>query len=849
MSASSTTSGIPPILFAEPPTLDSLPPLPAGPKLPDSLTAGMNSFVTGDLDGDGLPDFIGVESADSVLDVRRNLGGGAYAAAVKYALATGAYKVVLGDFNGDGHEDVAIDNLSDSFAHQFSVLLNLGAGSLGARRDGDFPVPSVALDLFAVDLGHVGRDDLVFSPFHPACAFVARSQADGAFAPLETIQPFSNIDVYEETNVTVGDLDGDGNPDILLFTRHGDCYTRECQVLCIFYGRNDGSFEDAIEYQAFDPTLGGGEVGIVLQDVDGDGRLDALLFDNVYPHTAGSIKAALIRNSGHRQMEAPFVREIGRTAWTLMAGQVEPGGPTDLMASDDVTTTLIRNRGDGTFSSEESLGSGSLMAVADLNGDGLSDVITADSSGIGVRIANSTGGFLSPHVLTAGTFLALADFTGDHRKDLAVLMPNGDIGVLSGDGSGGFGPPQDFGTAAGISFPLAAVDLDGDGLADLATVGLYWPPATDFESEPSDSLLVRWNNGHGFSAPSSYDFGSASPSEHYYAYPMDLQAGDFNGDGLPDLAVVNGDGEGGSGGFVRMVPNLGHRTFGVPSPGEDAGEDSYGGVVGDFDGDGLDDLVVVAANTDDTGMFYAFRGLPDGTLASVPGPSTWGGYTADHYAFSIASGDFNGDGRADVAIGCVGAILAVPNITNIVHPTPTLASLISADPTPSGVTLIWDLGASSAQTAIERRTVSTGWIALATVNADGSGRVSYDDRSATPGSRVGYRLRVTNGARVTISAETWVNIPLTLALAIDTPRPNPTSGPLAISFSVPSAGHATLELMDVTGRRVRHREFEMPAATRQQVSFASDGALSPGLYFVRLTQNRKSVTSRVAVVR
>jgi hypothetical protein len=854
-SAGTSTSGAPPITFAEPPTLDSLPPLPSGPKLPDSLTAGMNSFAVGDLDGDGLPDFVGVESADSMLDVRRNLGGEVYAPAVKYALALGAMNVVLGDFNGDGRPDVAITNQWDSITHQFSVMLNRGDGSFGVRYDGTFPIETIALDIFAIDIGHHGRDDLVFGPYHPACAILARSRADGSFDAPEVIHAYPDIDIYHETSIAVGDLDGDGNPDIVMAGRHGDCYTFDCAVVSIFYGRNDGSFEDAVNYQAFDSTRNGGLGPIRIQDLDGDHQPDVVVTEYGYSNSGYETRAALIRNAGHRALEAPFIRDVGETPWILRSARLRAGALEDLLVSDDVTTSRVTNRGDGTFSAEIPVANGSLMDVADLNGDGLSDVITANSTGIEIRLADGSGGFLGPSVVVAGSFLALADFTGDHRKDLAVLMPNGDIGILPGDGTGGFGAPRDFGPATGISFPLVAVDLDGDGLADLATVGLYWPPDPEFDSEPSDSLLVRWNRGSGFSDPTAYDFGSASPSEHYYTVPMDLKTGDFNGDGVPDVAIVNGDGEGGAGGFVRMLPNLGHRAFGLPSPAQDAGEDSYAGTVADFDGDGLDDFVVASATTDETGMFYVFKGMPDGTLAAVPGPSTWGSYTAEHYAFSIASGDFNGDGRTDVAIGCGsfpynGArILAVPNITNIAHPTAALASLISSDPSPSGVALIWDLGTSAAQITIERRTETTDWIALATQNPDGTGRVSYDDRTVTPGSRYGYRLRTFSGTRTTTSAETWISIPLTLQLAIDAPRPNPTSGPLAISFSVPSAGRAALDVMDVTGRRVRHRELEIAAASRQLVSFAADGALAPGLYFVRLTHHERSVTSRVAIVR
>ncbi|HTM58443.1 MAG TPA: VCBS repeat-containing protein, partial [Candidatus Udaeobacter sp.] len=105
-------SGTPPrILFAEPPEIDSLPPVPPKyPPPPDSITSGLRSVVIDDLDGDGLGDVAALAPADSVLVIRRNLGGGHYGPPQTYPLASGAFKIALADFNGDGKLDVAVAN-------------------------------------------------------------------------------------------------------------------------------------------------------------------------------------------------------------------------------------------------------------------------------------------------------------------------------------------------------------------------------------------------------------------------------------------------------------------------------------------------------------------------------------------------------------------------------------------------------------------------------------------------------------------------------------------------------------------------------------------------------------------
>ena len=839
------TEAPPAILFAGPPTLDSLPPRPPGPTLPDSLTGGLLSFAVGDLDGDGLPDLVGVEGAGSTLDVRRNLGGGAYAPAVHYPLANGASKVALGDFNGDGRPDVAVCNFRMGTGRSFSALLNLGDGTLGARSDGDLPLPSS--DVFVADLGHDGREDLVFSYSPFAGVAIVLSRADGSFGPAETVAPGTSED-YDMAfpAAAVGDLDGDGNPDIALVYRHGDCFNGRGLELAVFYGRDDRTFEAPATYQAhassglFDP------MGVDLRDADGDQLADILVsVEGRYEPP----RPALIRNAGGRRLEAPTLRSISRTPWTLATGRFRAGRPEDLLVSDDATVTLLRNRGDGSFADEVDLAQGSLLDIVDLDADGLGDVISASGDTIEVRLADGSGGFIAPAAVTAGRYVAIADFDGDHRPDLAVLLPNDHLGILAGDGSGGFGPPQDFGALPGLTFPLRAVDLDGDGLADLAAAWTAWTG-----SELADSLSVWWGTGRGFTEPSVFDLGPVSTWAHD---PMDLQSGDFNGDGRPDLAIVIGDGQDGSTGLVRLLPNLGGRAFGPLSPDLYAGEDPFACVVADFDGDGLDDLAIIAATTDDNGRFLVFKGCADGTLAAVPASSQSSSYLLRHWAFSIAAGDFDGHGRPDVAAGCgalgtssAPVVLAVPNLTPVLPTTPVLASLVSVQVLPDGVSLQWELGAPRLGIAtLERRTVSADWAALASAAPDGSGRVRFDDRSVSAGARYAYRLRLGSGSGSTATSETWVDVPPALAFSLEAARPNPTSGPLAVAFTLPSTARATLDVLDVTGRRVRSRTFEAPAVGRQRLSFGDDGALAPGLYFVRLRQEQRTALTRVAVVR
>jgi hypothetical protein len=93
-----------------------------------------------------------------------------------------------------------------------------------------------------------------------------------------------------------------------------------------------------------------------------------------------------------------------------------------------------------------------------------------------------------------------------------------------------------------------------------------------------------------------------------------------------------------------------------------------------------------------------------------------------------------------------------------------------------------------------------------------------------------------------------VQVPGVPALAIQQVAPNPTSGPLRVRFTLPSGAPATLELLDLAGRRLRRMAVGGNGAGSEVVDLAPREPLRPGIYVVRLEQDGRSVAARVAVV-
>jgi hypothetical protein len=182
-------------------------------------------------------------------------------------------------------------------------------------------------------------------------------------------------------------------------------------------------------------------------------------------------------------------------------------------------------------------------------------------------------------------------------------------------------------------------------------------------------------------------------------------------------------------------------------------------------------------------------------------------------------------------------------------PTATLLSLASADAFADRVRLLWQgEGALSVSATLERRTEPTSWQTIGAPSAEGSDRLVYDDRDVTPGTRYAYRLRYTSDGTEHTTPEAWVTVPVAVQFTLAGLRPNPSSGSnLRVSFSLPNAGPARLELIDIAGRRIAARDVGQLGAGEHVEPLQTDSHVPAGLYWLRLTQGNRSLVTRAVV--
>jgi hypothetical protein len=347
---------------------------------------------------------------------------------------------------------------------------------------------------------------------------------------------------------------------------------------------------------------------------------------------------------------------VGGQPYFVAAADFNGDGKPDLaVANSGGSTVSIRlGNGAGGFSAGPALAVGEepwSVAVADFNGDGKLDLAVANqgSDNVSIRLGNGAGGFTpAPDLPISGApnSVAAGDFNGDGKPDLAIPA-NGTVKIRLGDGAGGFtAAPDVVFTGGATPRSVVVADFNGDGKQDFAGA-----------DDAVNTVFVRLGNGAGgFTA--APDIGARGA---YF-----VTAGDVNGDGKQDLVIAQG-GLGNVG--IRLGDGAGNFT-----PAEDIAPSGlpYSAAVGDFNGDGKLDLAISSSSATSGRGNVSIR-LGDGAGGFTAAPDVAVGDLPD----SVAVGDFNGDGRADLATANYGT----NNVTVLLNAAPD-PPVLTPTPTP-----------------------------------------------------------------------------------------------------------------------------------------------------------------------
>ena len=622
---------------------------------------GTQAAAIGDFNGDGKLDVVSIAGGVWEIDVALGNGDGTFQYPVvnTYTLPSGTspYALAVGDFNGGGKLDLAVW-CTYAPGNYNEIVIFQGNGNGTFTYANTYSAPNAywnpgSNSLYSADFNGDGKLDLAaLAPYCPSnlpCVAVYLGNGDATFQAAvlySTIDPNhpGNTNAY---GMAVGDLNGDGKPDIAVTQSNG---------VIVLLNNGNGTFGTATYY---DNALGhASEIGIAIGDVNKDKKND--IVTSTY---LGDVVLFLNQGSGKFALKGSIGKASGgQGSWLVSMADINGDKKQDLVVTDmagEVWTFFGKNNGVFTAGAVYPLQRPQdtpprNVILGDFNGDSALDVFIAGNQfWLGqVALGRSDGTFqtnvaYSWAVTGYGKNLVTADFNGDGFPDVAYSYARNStrtqVGfeVALGSSHGVLGAPafvQVAGSCSDMEW-IAVGDVSGDGKADIvATIDNNSNPGC-----PNNQVVVLTGKGTGkFGKVVLYSTGSTAQS-----YDVFLQ--DANGDGKLDIITSNWDGT------ISILLNKGKGTFGTANViASIAALNPHLNSLtfGDFNGDGKLDIAVVpnsrvgGYSVYDTS--YVLLGNGDGTFQS---PITIN-LSVDAYITTerLAAGDFNHDGKMDLFV-------------------------------------------------------------------------------------------------------------------------------------------------------------------------------------------------------
>ena len=602
-----------------------------------------------------------------------------------------------------------------------AVFTSLGGQGL-TDASGDFSfvlegnVPSGGLPLLDVT-ARITSEDITFSGQVTGLTIVTDGVTDaGTITVRETIAllypgarfPFGG----SPQDVATGDINGDDLPDIVVITNDSLNGVTTATLVSIL-NRGDGTFSDP-------NTIPVGEIpmNVKLADLNEDSFLDAVFAGFI----DDSVFIALGNGDGTFAAPEGYVASVEGTS-SVAVGDINGDEIPDVVAnssSGNITTSidLFLGNGDGTLQTPTTIStSGSFtyeVALADANGDENLDIyaLNRSQSKLEMRLGNGDATFQDPvsyDAVFGASNLVLADLNGDDTLDAACTAQDGPLGVLLGNEDGTFEPVATY-PITGNARCLTVGDLDGDGTLDLATGNSVLN---------SGALNVFFNDGEG-AFSNSREIGSSR-------FTRCITNFDADGDSIIDLLPITGSGYG----DVVVLRGLGEGDFDtqIVVPTGDFSNRTLNSV--DLDGDDHLDLITVRASD---GQLLAIPGNGDATF-DTPIASPLGTGIND-----FVTGFVNGDalldgvsahgspGRVGIVLGSEGGTFAAPTFIELGDRVAGVAlgdfdrdgaADVAAVPSPTnGITILLGIGDGTFQNPIDISAGSPQAIRVANINGD-----------------------------------------------------------------------------------------------------------------------------------
>jgi Ca2+-binding RTX toxin-like protein len=577
--------------------------------------AGFNprSVTVGDFNGDGFQDLATANFNSNIVSVLLGNGTGGFGSATTYVVGSSPYSVTVGDFNRDGFQDLATANFN---SHTVSVLLGNGTGGFGAATN--YVAGTNPRSVTVGDFNRDGKLDLATANVFSNNVSVLLGNGTGGFGAA------TNYDVAGSSpnSVTVGDFNRDGKLDLATANYASN-------TVSVLLGNGTGGFGAATTFA----VAGSIPSSVTVGDFNRDGFQDLATANN------GSNTVSVLLGNGTGGFGAATTFAVaGNNPDSVTVGDFNRDGFQDLATANVFSNnvSVLLGNGTGGFGAATTLAAGITpisVTVGDFNRDGKQDLASANYHSNNVSILTNTTPIIT---VSAGSTPSEAGTDGGFTLTLDAPAPAGGATInfnLTGS-SATFG--TDYTLDAG--FNITAVTANTFTIAAGATTAtLLVKPIDDSVYDPNENVQLNLQSG------SDYILGSNttalfSPASNLAvgSNPVSVTVGDFNRDGFLDLASANF----GSNNVSVLLGN-GTGGFGAASTFAVAGSNPYSVTVGDFNGDGFQDLATANSGSNNVSVL-----LGNGT-GGFGAASTFA--VAGSSPISVTVGDFNRDGFLDLA--------------------------------------------------------------------------------------------------------------------------------------------------------------------------------------------------------
>ena len=600
---------------------------------------GPGPIYTGDFNGDGNTDFIVNNQTSLSASIYFGNGDGTFQPPVKVAGIGNVHSMLLHDMDGDNIADLVVEGDSGVITIHYGSGSNTPAAFSPVSAGGSLPLQNG----FSGNGGHLAA--IGYLGAHNILSILTTTPIGlSVLQPSVTgLQSYRLAGIYNigpgRSSFSLADYNGDGVADLAVDSPQG---------IAVVLGTAAGGFQTSLAYPAGQPAL-----NATLADFNNDGKLDVAV-------ATGTTQAQVLTGNGDgtfKTLPAPTntVPSPNPTLWSaVLTGDFDGDGKQDLLysltglplptpnANAGTGLYLQYGNGDGTFQppvpiSNQLLGAPANnnfygeSAVADLNGDGIPDIINLDTYfydtllsqlrgggfRIGLNIQEDAGAANENAELDSFSQVATGVFAGKRtvQQDL-VFQDDANITpyVNSGDGVNftamhALASPPPIGSYYGGTILIADVDNDGCGDIVIPYHNLASNPASPNPNFPNQ-LYVWYGNCDGtFADPPVI----TTLARNYYLAAV----ADMNGDGLPDIVLSDGY-------VLAILYNQGNRSFN----GEQdflAGQGINSISVVDINGDGSPDIIVSNGGATISGA-VAIGGLtlPSISLTPNPGVNTGG---------------------------------------------------------------------------------------------------------------------------------------------------------------------------------------------------------------------------------